>query len=104
MSAGAISSQSRKALYWSPRSPGFVADRDLLGQAGAQRVRAGDDDALLDSQLQEGVAAGAHLGQEVLVRDCDLAVLVAALLLVGHLVSRSVIRAGAGLDHLLGQQ
>ena len=102
-SAGAISSQSRKLLYWSPRSPGVVADGDLLGQAGAQGVGAGDDDAVVDAQFQEGVAAGADLGEEVLVRHGDLAVLVAALLLVGDLVL-DLQRAGAGLDHLLGQQ
>jgi len=38
-----------------------MADGDLLGQASAKRVGAGDDDAVLDAQLQEGVAAGADL-------------------------------------------
>ena len=90
-------------MYWSPRSPGVVADGDLLGEAGAERVGAGDDDAVFDAQFQEGVAAGAHLGEEVLVRHGDLAVLVAALLFVGHLVL-DLQRAGARLDHLLGEQ
>ena len=98
-----ISSQSRKLLYWSPRSPGVVGHGDLLGQAGAQAVGAGDDDAVVHAQFQEGVADGAHLGQEVLVRHGDLAVLVAALLLVGDLVF-DLDGAGARLDHLLGQQ
>ena len=35
----------------------LVAEGDLLGQAGAQRVGAGDDDAVVDAQLEEGVAA-----------------------------------------------
>jgi hypothetical protein len=80
-----------------------VADRDLLGQARAQRVGAGDDDAVLDAEFEEGVAAGADLREEVLVRHRDLAVLMAALLLVGDLVL-DLQRAGAGLDHLLGEQ
>ena len=81
----------------------LVGDRDLLGQAGAERVGARDDDAVVDAQFEEGVTAGVDLGQEVGVRHGDLAVLVAALLLVGHLVL-DLQRAGAGLDHLLGQQ
>ena len=90
-------------MYWSPRSPGSLRHGDLLGQAGAQRVGAGDDDAVVDAQFEEGVAAGADLGEEVLVRNGDLAVLVAALLFVGHLVF-DLERAGAGFDHLLGEQ
>src|ERR1700748_86787 len=62
------------------------ADGDLLGEAGAKRIRARDDDAVLDAELQEGVAAGADLGEEDLVRHGHLAVLVAALLLVRDLV------------------
>ena len=81
----------------------LVADGDLLGQAGAERVGAGDDDAVVDAEFEEGVAAGADLGEEVLVRHGDLAVLVAALLLVGDLVL-DLQRAGARLDHLLGEQ
>ena len=92
-----------EALYWSPMSPGSRTEGDLLGQAGAERVGARDDDAVVDAQLEEGVAAGADLREEVLVRDGDLAVLVAALLLVGDLVL-DLERAGAGLDHLLGEQ
>ncbi len=59
-----------------------MADRDLLGQTRSQRVGARDDDAVLDAQLEKGVTTGAHLGEEVLVRHGDLAVLMAALLLV----------------------
>jgi hypothetical protein len=72
-------------LYWSPRSPA-PAEGDLLGEAGAERVGAGDDDAVIDAELEEGVAAWPDLGEEVLVRNGDLAVLVAALLLVRDLV------------------
>ena len=74
-----------------------------LVRPAPRRVGAGDDDAVVDAQLQEGVAAGADLREEVLVRHGDLAVLVAALLFVGDLVL-DLQRAGAGLDHLLGQQ
>ena len=80
-----------------------MADGDLLGQASAEAVGAGDDDAVLDAQFHEGVAAGADLGEEVLVRDGDLAVLVTALLLVGDLVL-DLQGAGTRLDHLLGQE
>ena len=49
------------------------------------------------------MAAGADLRQEHLVRHRHLAVLVAALLFVGDLVF-DLQRAGARLDHLLGEQ
>jgi len=75
----------------------------LLGQAGAQRVGTGDDDAVVHAQFEEGIAHGADLGQEVFVRHRDLAVLVAALLFVRHLVLE-LDAAGARFDHLLGQQ
>jgi hypothetical protein len=76
---------------------------DLLGEAGAERVGAGDDDAIIDAQFEEGVAAGADLREEVLMRHGDLAVLVAALLFVRNLVF-DLEGAGARLDHLLGEQ
>ncbi len=90
-------------MYWSPRSPDLVGHGDLLGQARAEGVGAGDDHAVVHAQFQEGVAHRADLGQEVLMGNRDLAVLVAALLLVGHLVL-DLDGAGARLDHLLGQQ
>ena len=80
-----------------------LADRHLLGQAGAKAVGSCDDHALVDAQLLEGEAAGAQLFDEVLARDGDLAVLVAALLGVRHLVL-DLQAAGAGLDEFLGQQ
>ena len=49
------------------------------------------------------MAAGADLLEEVLVRHGDLAVLVAALLFVRNLIF-DLERAGAGFDHLLGEQ
>ena len=81
----------------------LVAHGDLLRQAGAERVGAGDDDAVFDAEFEEGVAAGADLREEHLVRHGDLAVLVAALLFVGDLVF-DLQGAGAGFDHLLGEQ
>ena len=80
-----------------------MGDGDLLGQAGAQRVGAGHDDAVVHAQFEERVAHGADLREEVLVRHGDLAVLVAALLFVRHLVFQ-LNAAGARFDHLLGQQ
>ncbi len=82
---------------------GLAADRDLLGQASAEGIGPGDDQAVIHAELEEGVADGADLGDEVLVRDRDLAVLVSALLLVGDLVL-DLEAARTGLDHLLGQQ
>ena len=76
---------------------------DLLGQAGAERVGTGHDQALVHAQFEEGVTHGADLGEEVFMRHGDLAVLVAALLFVGHLVF-DLDAAGACLDHLLGHQ
>ena len=78
---------------------GLAAEGDLLGQPRAERIGARDDDAVVDPKLEEGVADRADLGEEVFVRHRDLAVLVAALLLVGHLVL-DLDRAGSGLDHL----
>ena len=76
---------------------------DLLGQAGAERVGARDDDAVVDAEFEEGVAERANLREEVLMRNRDLAVLVAALLFIGHLVF-DLQGAGARFDHLLGEQ
>ncbi len=81
----------------------LVGDRDLLGQAGTQGVGTGHDHPIIHAQFKEGVTYGVDLGDEVLVGHGDLAVLVAALLLVGHLVLE-LDTAGTGLDHLLGQQ
>ena len=85
-SSAVISSQSRKLLYWSPRSPGsWLTAICLVRPAPSESVRVTMTPSV-DAQLEEGVAAGADLGEEVLVRHRDLAVLVAALLLVGDLV------------------
>ena len=81
----------------------LTAEGDLLGQAGAKAVGAGDDDAVFHAQFQECVTDGADLGDEVLVRHGHLAILVAALLFVRHLIF-DLQRASAGFDHLLGQQ
>lgn len=69
----------------------------------AEAVGAGDDHAILHAQLLEGEAAGAQLLDEVLARHGHLAVLMAALLGVRHLVL-DLEAAGAGLDQLLGEQ
>src|SRR3546814_8121865 len=65
---------------------GFLRHGDLLGKAGTEAIGARHDDAVLDPQFHEGVAAGADLRDEILVRHGDLAVLVTALLFVGDLV------------------
>src|SRR3546814_5954850 len=57
----------------------LAAEGDLLGEARAQRIGARDDDPVLDAQFQKGVAAGADLSAEILVRNGDLDILVAAL-------------------------
>ena len=81
----------------------LVADGDLLREACAERVGAGHDDAVVDAKLEERVAAGADLRDEHFMRHGDLAVLVAALLLVRHLIF-DLQGAGACFDHLLGEQ
>ena len=63
-------------------SPGSWLTAICWVRPAPRRVGAGDDDPVIDAELEEGVAAGADLGQEDVVRDGDLAVLVAALLLV----------------------
>src|SRR3546814_10918711 len=47
----------------------LAAEGDLLGEARAQRIGARDDDPVLDAQFQKGVAAGADLRDEILVRN-----------------------------------
>ena len=82
----------------------LVADGDLLGQAGAQRVGAGDDNRHPPHQARGRRSGSARtLARKSSCGHRDLAVLVAALLLVGHLVL-DLQRAGASLDHLLGKQ
>jgi len=81
----------------------LVGESDLLGQASTQAVRAGDDNAVLNTKLHEGIAAGADFRDEVFMRNRDFTVLVAALFLVGDLVF-DLKGAGAGFDHLFRQQ
>src|SRR5690606_6283595 len=81
----------------------LVGDRDLLGQASAEGVGTGNDHAVVNAQLQKRVTDRVDLGEEVLVRNGNLAVLVATLLLVGDLVF-DLDTAGTGFDHFLGQQ
>ena len=81
----------------------FLRVGDLLGQAGAERIGAGDDDAVFHTHFEEGMAAGTDLLEEVFVRHGDLAVLVAALLFVRHLIF-DLERAGPRFDHLLGEE
>ena len=80
----------------------LVGDGDLLGQASAQRVGAGYNHAIFYAQLQEGIAHGVDLRQEVFVGNGDLAILVAALLLVGDLVFE-LDTASARLNEFFGQ-
>ena len=82
---------------------GFLRIGDRLGQAGAEAVGARHDDAFGNTQFKEGIADRADLLVEFLMRHGDLAVLVAALLFVRHLVL-DLQRAGTGFDHLLGEE
>src|SRR3546814_8203023 len=74
---------------------GFCRESDLLGQARAEAVGARHDDAVLDAEFHEGVAAGTDFRDEILVRDGDLTVLMAALFFVRDLIF-DLERAGAG--------
>ncbi len=81
----------------------FFRVGDLLRQARAERIRAGDDDAVFHAQFHEGVPASADFGDKILMGHRHLAVLMAALFLIGNLVF-DLQRARTGLDHLLGEQ
>ncbi len=80
-----------------------MSDSELLRETRAERVSAGDDDAVVDPEFEERIAHRGELRNEVLVGNGDFAVLVTALLLVRDLVF-DLDGAGACLDHLLGQQ
>src|SRR5690606_16201658 len=62
------------------------ADSKLLRQTSAERVSTRHDDTVFDAKLEERVAEGVDLSDEVLVRNGNLAVLVTALFLVRDLV------------------
>src|SRR5690606_25444094 len=81
----------------------LFGDGDLLGQTGTQGVGTSNDDTVVDTQLEERVANGSDLGEEISVRNGNLAVLVTTLLLVGYLVL-DLDAAGTRFDHALGQQ
>ncbi len=75
----------------------------MLGQAGTQGVGTGNDDTVVNTQLQERVTQSVDLGEEVGVRNGYFTVLVTTLLLVGNLVF-DLQGTGTGFDHLLGHQ
>ena len=80
-----------------------MGHRYLLGQASAEGVGTGNDDAVINTQFEECVTAGVDLGQEIGMGNRYLAVLVATLLLVRYLVL-DLQAAGTCFNHLLGQQ
>src|SRR3546814_17351970 len=82
---------------------GFLRHGDLLGKAGTEAIGARHDDAVLDPQFHEGVAAGEDLCDEIHVRHGDLAVLVTELLFVDELVFEWE-SEGPGIEHLLCEQ
>src|SRR5690554_435365 len=81
----------------------LVGYSNLLGQSGTQGVGAGNDDAVVNTQLQECVTQCVQLGDEVGVGNGHFTVLVATLLLVGNLVF-DLQGTGTSFDHLLGHQ
>ena len=60
----------------------LVGNSDLLGQASTQGVGTGNDDTVVNTQLQERVTYSVDLDQDVGVRNGYFTVLVATLLLV----------------------
>ena len=78
-------------------------DRYHLGQACTKRVSAGNDNTVVDTELQEGVTNSVDLGQKYFVWNRHLTGLVATLLHFRDLVF-DLDRTGARFDHLLGQQ
>src|SRR6202000_1528854 len=101
--AAVTSSQSRKLLYWSPRSPGlWLTAICWVRPAPSESVRV----TTMASSMPGSRKAWRQVrdfAREHLVRHRSLAVLIAALLLIGNLVF-DLQRAGACLDHLLGEQ
>ena len=75
----------------------------MLGETSTQGVGPRDDNAVVHAQLEEGIANCSDFGEEVCVGHGNLTVLMAALLLVGHLIL-DLDGTGPRLDHLLGQQ
>src|SRR3546814_19604439 len=82
---------------------GLLRESDLFGEARAEAVGARHDDAVLDPEFHEGVAAGADLRDEILVRHGDLAVLVAALFFVRDLIF-DLERAGRSEERRVGKE
>src|SRR5690606_16545906 len=81
----------------------FVGHCDLLGEASAQGVGAGNNNTVVDTELEKGVANSIDFGEKIGMGNGDFTVLVAALFLVGNLVF-DLNAAGARFDHFLGQQ
>ena len=75
----------------------------MLGQACAERVCPGNDDAVINAHFEERIADCADFLAKVLMRNSNLAVLVAALFLVGNLIF-DLQRASTRLDHLFSEQ
>ncbi len=93
----------QEAVVLIAQIPRRMAHGDLLGQARAQRVGPRDDNPVIHAQLQERVPARPHLGDEILMRHGNLAVLMPALLFIGNLIL-DLQGASPSLDHLLRQQ
>jgi len=81
----------------------FAGICDLLGQASAERVGAGNDHAIINAQFHEGITDSADLREEVFVRNGNLAILMTALLFIRNLIL-DLDAACAGFDELLGEQ
>ena len=69
----------------------LMGHRYLLGQASAEGVGTGNDDAVINTQFEECITASVDLGQEIGMGNRYLAVLVATLLLVRYLVLLSAL-------------
>ena len=100
--AGTPDEKADQTLEDQTPSKGGKAQQQQTPQASSDQLWL-DNLSTSPAQFLKRKAAGAQLLDEILARDGNLAVLMAALLGVGNLVF-DLKRAGAGLDQFLGQQ
>ena len=82
---------------------GFPAHWDLLRQPSAKAIGARDNYAIIHTQLFKGHANGAQLLNKVFSWNRYLAILMATLFCIRHLIF-NLDAARPGLDHFLGKQ
>ena len=93
----------QEAIVLIPEVTFLRRSRDFLSETCAEGICARDDDSVFDTKLEKGIANCTNFGEKLLVRNGNLAVLMAALLCIRHLVLE-LNRTGTSLDHSLSQK